>query len=386
MDFKDRLQDFVDSLPGYDIKSRAQDLVEPDLDDTKPNKKLLGDNGLATEVTRDKLNIVSRSSAYTELGSAISNTFKGINLGGSIPGLPINKDMYGLTLFTRPNMNLSSVNLSSNRKLASMSSDMINSMGRIIRCYLDPEAHKNGLIESDLVNPKSPWINLLSNTLETISGFPDITLDTYKAPPGIHRETWLMYDGVATTHHEYSLTASFRNIIGDPVSFLFDMWLTYGHCVRQGIVTPYLSNIVDRRIDYQTAIWRIVLNENRTHITKIACTYASVPVNWAAGSAFNYNTQDPLNLNTQTINIQFDTVGACYNDPILYDEFNRLVIYYNPAMSPTVRERQYVKLTMGETLLSNYMEVYLWINKDTLELERWMPKSQYNRIFRDGSL
>lgn len=334
---------------------------------------------------RKELDIVSRDSIYTDMSSVVTNVFRGINVLGYQAPVPINKDQYGYTFFTKPRMNLEEENLIQFRKLAQLASEDSTTMGNAIRAYLDPVGHNtsSGGFESAIVDKKNIFIPLLTNTLESLSGWPDPLIDTYKAAPGVRKETWMMYDGVVEINNDFPLTATFRNITRDPISFLFDTWLLYGSGVREGMLRPRRSAVVFKELDYQTRIWRIVLDETRTHVTKIAACFAAQPVNISLGKAFDYNSAAPYNQNNSSINVQFDAVGATYNDPILFQEFNESVGIYNKQMvDDDARYRFYKRLSPQEVPLFNY-RAYPRIDPDTLRFEWYVDYTTYFGTFPD---
>lgn len=337
---------------------------------------------------RNELDIISRGSIHTDLSKAVSNVFHGVNMLGYRAPIPINKDQYGLTLFTKPRFRLHDDNLVRDRKLAQLMTEDSSSYAAAIRAYLDPVGQSRKQFSSLGVDSKNCFIPLLTNTIETLSGWPDIVMDTYNAPEGVRKQTWMMYDGVVNIHSRYTLSASFKNITRDPVTWLFDTWLRYGSLEREGEVVPYYTNIFYREIDYQTRVWRVVLNEQRTHVTKIAACYAAEPISISIGQHFNFNSEAPFNQENASINIQFECVGADYNDPILIDEFNDLVCMFNPSMRDGEREIVYKKLSgdanqgisqNSVTSLFNYL-TYLRIDPDTYELEQWVDYETYYSI------
>lgn len=331
-----------------------------------------------------ELDIVSRDSIHNEMSSLQTNIFRGFNTLGYQAPVPINKEQYGYTFFTRPRMNLNDENLLYNRKLAQLITKTSNTMGSAIRAYLDFPGHKGGEFRSDVVDKQNTFIPLLGNTIESLSGFPDPVIDTYTAPPGLRKETWMMYDGVIEIRNEYPLTATFRNISRDPVSFLFDMWLQYGSGVRLGSFEPRYTSMFFHELDYQTRVWRIVLNEHRTHVAKIAACSAAIPVNISLGKAFDFNNNAPFNQGNSSVNVQFLAVGATYNDPILFKEFNETVIMGNSNMRDGVRDRFYKKLPHGLTPVFNY-KAYPRINIDTLEFEWWVDYETYFSVLPEDA-
>lgn len=318
------------------------------------------DDGAIGEATRD--------SGFARPRSAISEVYYGIDHRDAGSAFQKNTDHQGLTLFTRPQLNLSYDNVLADRTLIPLLTNEPKSMYSAIRAMLDPRVGNS----STLIDPAMAFMPILSNALLNISGFPDITLDTYTAPEGLHKESYSMVDSLADINNTYDLTASFTNVKGDPITTLFHAWTRYASNVYVGKMVPYPDKIIENEIDYQTRIWRIVLDSTKRYIKKIGCANVAFPIASPLGASFNYSKETPYIADNDQISIPFRCIGAEYNDPILYSEFNATVIAFNPAMKD--RHRQYRMLTKKELNSHNY-QGYPWINTDTLELEWWIPKS-----------
>ncbi len=129
------------------------------------------------------LNDVFRSTPLGDVRNAIGTTFYGINHRGTPQPVPINTDQYGLVLFTRPGMNMSTDNIRAERKFIPLLTKEPTSIQRIIRCSLDPRLawSVNGGISSPFVDNKSAFLPLISNHALSLSGWPDPVSDTYTA-------------------------------------------------------------------------------------------------------------------------------------------------------------------------------------------------------------
>ena len=84
----------------------------------------------------------------TPVGSvdrAIGNNLYGINHRQVAGMVPINKDLYGLTFFVRPQLNLHSNNVRNLRLLYPLLNKNTNSIQRFTRCTLDPRLDFNNI-------------------------------------------------------------------------------------------------------------------------------------------------------------------------------------------------------------------------------------------------
>lgn len=333
---------------------------------------------------------ISKQSGFGNLFTATQNAFYGINHGGVGIPVPANSDHFGLTFFTRPRLNLSYHNVLGDRRLHPLLNEDPYSFSKAIRCYLDPESNRTkpfGVAEpqitSPLVDQDSAFIGILSNTLLSLSGWPDVVADTYTSNEGREREQFSFIDGPSRDYTVFSLTANFRNIAGDPITLLFQTWLVYATQVYAGILNPWPDSVLKNEIDYQTSIWRLVLDPSKKTVRKIGRTPVAFPISTPLGSAFNFNSERPVSEENEAISVQFQCAGAEYNDPILIYEFNSLVQMFNPLMNPSdpndlnsppvgVVQGKYAYIdTVSKTLIGN--KGYPRINSKTMELEWYAP-------------
>ncbi len=319
---------------------------------------------------------ISRGTGYGNLSTAFTNVFRGLNYRGPGNPLPINTDQHGFTFFTRPCLNLSYDNISSNRMFTPMLTDNELSLQRIVRAYLDPRANQFQNLTTPLVDPLNAFIPLLSNSLINMGGWPDVNMQTYTTKAGMMNEEFSMVDGSARILNVWDSTLNFRNIKGDPITFFFLVWVFYSSMVYLGRFNPYMDMITDNEVDYNTRIYRVTLDQSRQFVTKIAATIA-YPTVVPLGASFNFTDEHPLIRDIDQISIQFRCMGAEYYDPILIQEFNTVVSMFNPGMSDTYRSTMYQKLSLGERMFFNYSG-YPYIDPVTFEFQIWVDKALYN--------
>ncbi len=319
---------------------------------------------------------ISRSTGYGNLSTAFTNIFRGMNYRGPGNPLPINTDQHGFTFFTRPCLNLSYDNISSNRMFTPMLTDNPLSLQRIVRAYLDPRGNQFQHVTTPLVDPLNAFIPLMSNSLMNMGGWPDVNLQTYTTKSGLMNEESSMVDGTVRILNTWDSTMNFRNIKGDPITFLFLVWVFYASMVYLGDFMPYNDMIIDNEIDYNTRIYRVTLDASRQFVTKIASTIG-FPTVVPLGASFNFTEEHPLIRDIDQISIQFRCMGAEYYDPILIEEFNTVVSMFNTNMSDRHRLRTYQKLTLGERMFFNYSG-YPYIDPNTFEFQIWVDKAVYN--------
>lgn len=328
---------------------------------------------------KDTLDDIFARTGTGQLSTAMFDTVYGINFRQQPNNVPINKDYYGLTFFTRPQMNMTSENLRQVRLFTPMITTERNSLPRMIRAALDSDAEYRGH-GTKLVDPYQAFIPILSNQLENMSGWPDVTLPTFTSKPGVQQEEFSYADGIARNYKSYDMRANFRNIQGDPITALFLTWVYYASMVAEGILVPYPDFIINNTVDYQTRIYRLILDESREFVTNIAATIA-YPLDSPIGNKFNFDSDGPINQGNNKISIGFRCLGAEYNDPILIYEFNQTVVKANNNMGGTDKDRSayFQRLVPAEYNLFNH-RVYPYIDPTTYRLQWWVPLTEYNQV------
>lgn len=327
---------------------------------------------------KDQIDIISRQSGLGSLTSAITNTFYGINHRGLGNPVPQNADQHGLTFFTRPRLNLSYDNIATTRKLTGLLTQRADTIQRAVRVLLDPVGARTRGITCPFVDDLNPFIPMLTNHLLSCTGWPDQTLDTYTSNAGLQQEVWSMVDGVATNYNAYSLTANFRNIVGDPITLLFYVWEQYMARVYAGTMMPYPEAIVEHEIDYMTRIYRLILDPSRRFVQKIAACGVAFPVSNPLGAVFNYSGDQPFVTDNAQLSVEFRALGVDYLDPITIKDFNDVVVLFNPGMREDARNKKYQLLEHHERNFFNY-NGYPHINPTTFELEWWVSQEDYKR-------
>ena len=332
---------------------------------------------------------------------AMANNLYGISHQGTKNPLPENRDHYGLTFFTRPQLCLNDRNLQNDRIFYNLLTDKPLSIQRFIRCCLDPRTVYYSGLSAPLIDEELAFIAVLTNNLKSISGWPDVVVDTFSSKQGLRKQVWGIVDSTTDIYEQFDLNCVFRNSKDEPIIQLFTIWCMYMSRVFEGMMSPYMDMIVNNEIDYNTRIYRLVLDESKRYVKKISATGAAFPINIPNGRFFDF--QDDTNYNTQVrdIDITFRCFGACYNDPILVKEFNKTVGIFNSGMrtpksrvnangnragmglnGPNLRFMEKIPINMLE--MYNYRG-YPYINPNTLELE-WYIKSNsnYNKYVKES--
>ena len=332
---------------------------------------------------------LGQNSPIGSIDQAIGNTYYGLNHRQQPGAVPTNKDQQGLTFFTRPLMNLSTDNIRADRRMAPLLTSESKSLPRIIRCTLDPRLAKNmaGNITSEFVDPQQAFIPFLTNNLLSLSGIRDMAPATYTSPEGSHKESFSFVDGVALDYTTYTIDCTFRNIIGDPITSLFYYWLHYMSFVYEGAMIPYPEYMMENEIDYNTRIYRLILDPQKTYVQKIWACGAAFPVNNTIGNAFNFEHDKAYALANEQISIQFQCMGSMINDYRVMQEFNDVVIYFNPMMRDETRNDPESMTKVPQQILTLFNNRgYPHINLDTNELEWYVPTQMYRQVTGQNNL
>lgn len=346
----------------------------------------------------DGKNVKSLDDFFTltqQLGSsdkAISNNLFGLTNDGVKGVLPENRDSYGMVFFTRPQLNLSKKNVMNVRKMYSLLNNDPSSIHRYVRCMLDPRLNKVKIgndtealdtATSVLLNDELAFIPVLTNNIKSMSGWPDIALPTFTSKEGLRKEQWSIGDGAIEIYDSFDIDCTFKNMKDEPITMLMETWVQYIAQVFEGNMSPYMDMIVENEIDYNTRIYRLVLDETKRFVKKIAATGASFPINVPTGKMFDFTDENKYNDQTKELNLRFKCVGAMYNDDILIQEFNKTAGIFDPEVRNLINGRAHNLEKIPESLLSvfNHRGTPL-INKNTLELEWWINKNSltYKRI------
>lgn len=329
------------------------------------------------------------------LKKAGANNMFGLNHMNYAPAVPENKDTYGLAFFTRPQLNMSTINLRRLRKFYNLLTTNELSVQRFVRNTLDPrlgrqivfpeskEALKwkgklNGIGNEDikcaLVDPCMGFIPILTNNLISLDGWPDITMEYYTSPQGIKKEQWILADGRVDIYESFSLSARFKNSRDEPIPLLIQTWIKYMSYVFEGLLAPYMDLLVANEIDYNTRIYRILTDETKRYVKKIGACGAAFPISLAVGKYFDYSDETTYNNRNKDIDVQFQCVGAEYNDDITVSEFNYVSMIFNPnirAMFHIPTRHHMIKIPNSlKPLLNN--RGYPIIDEKTFELNWWI--------------
>lgn len=344
---------------------------------------------------------------------AIGNNLYGINFRQTGNAVPTSKDIMGLTFFTRPQLNLSRLNITNYRGFYSLLTDNNLSYQTFTRLTLDPRLGYKDNLKCPFVDNQNPFISVLTNNIVSLSGWPDLSVPTYTSESGLYGEEHSFVDGVTNHYESFDLDVTFKNTKGNPLIYLFYIWIKYESLVFEGILNPYIDMITENEIDYNTRIYRLVLDQQKRYITYIAATGASFPINVPTGSLFDYNIDTPYNNSNKEITIRFRSLGFTAFEDILKLEFNKTLAIFNSGMRKVldsdlgnasdsfkardngsviyripgcnyVKIPHYLAMSMDSDVFNNTFfninhRAYPYINLYTNELEWWVDEKRFRK-------
>lgn len=336
-------------------------------------------------IANNSLDDYFASTPIGTISTAMGNNLFGINHRQTPNAVPINKDNFGLTFFVRPQLNLQTDNLRNVRIFTPLLTTNPNSIQTITRCLLDPRLMQgypnqtNGM-ESVFVDPYQAFIPVLTNHLKSITGWPDLLVPTTTTKEGAYKEVHSMVDGITENYTAYDIEATFRNSKGDPIMLLFYIWEHYMSRVYEGSLMPYPDMITENEIDYNTRIYRLILDPTKRYVKKIAASGVSFPTSLPIGGFFDYNVEKPYNEANLDITVQMRCLGFQYNDDILVHEFNKTVAIFNPSMDyRIVANPASIMIQIPDSLLSVFNNRgYPLIDPITYELKWYVTKELYS--------
>jgi len=323
------------------------------------------------------------------LDKALTNILYGLKHTRYIPPIKSSLDFQGFVFFTRPQLNLRTDNIKNVRHFYPLLNRNELSIQRYIRVMLDPrlpyqlfvngekdDFYSKEILDCPLVDKYNAFIPVLTNTIKTLSGFPDIVVPEWTSPNGVRREQISMIDGTWEINDVFDLDVTFDNQVGDVIIYMFQTWIQYASLVFEGMLAPYWDFALENEFDYNTRIYRIILDPTYKFVKRIGAVGAAFPINVPTGKFYDYNRDTPYSDQTKEVNIRFKCMGAMYNDDILIKEFNETNAIFNPTYKKYLNGEKDLMAEIPKELLEfvNFRG-YPYIDPNTYEFKWLIPKS-----------
>ena len=321
------------------------------------------------------------SQPYGSVDKAVTTMLHGI-IQSKVSGITSpNKYRQGYVFVTRPQLNMSAPNLARESKFISLLNDNTTSLQHYVRCLLDPRFGAKPENKTPLLNNKNAFIPIFTNTLENLTGWPQITLPTYTSKSGMRKEQYIQADGVTEILEAFDLDFTFADVKSSPILMILQTWIAYMANIFEGTMSPYWDLNLSNEKDYDCRVYRFVMDEADTHIEHMACCGAGFPITDPSAKLFDFNSKTNYIEGTKSINMRMRVTGALYNDPIIAKWFNKTTLIHSPDMiniinanfenSPT---HTYEKVTPAMMNVYRGLSLPL-INTETNELTWWVDMS-----------
>ena len=310
---------------------------------------------------------------------SISNALYGLSGTDGVHGMPSPRHRQGYVFYTRPLMNMTDINLRRSHELQNMLGNIPESIQGWVKSTLDYRLGTSGVKSSRLVNNNLAFIPLLTNTIKTLSGFPDKVFPTYTSAPGLKGETYSQIDGTHNLNKAVTFDPVFDNIDGEPHLILMDTWTSYISLMYEGKVYPHIDLMLENERDYCTRQWRILFKDDGYTVSRISATYPGYPVVSGIGEGFSFDRAKSMQ-GSETVSFRFMFDGIEYNQRILIDDFNSTVELFDSRMIPVSYAETDISAT-DEMVRVPHNLAHLFryrgvprINPDTLKFETWVDK------------
>lgn len=333
------------------------------------------------ETIEVNLEKIFRSTPTGSIERAIVNNLRGINHQQTPSMLPSTKELQGYVFFTRPQLNMRKGNIRNVRNLGMLLSSMPNSIQQYIRNCLDPRLmYGIGSLPGEpcpIIDNLNPFIVPFTNNVLTLSGWPPITVPTRTSDPGLYNQSQTLADGRVIDDSTYTINMTLRNTSGDFALLLTYCWAMYMSMVFEGKLVPYMDFITENELDYNTRIYRFVMDHNRRKITKFFMCNAAVLKGIDIGAHGEIASDKTYMDANETVNLQFACDGFRVFDPLIIHDFNEVGKIFNPAMEDDVRDSYMVRVPPGLLKLFNFSG-YPRVNMETSELEWYVDAAAFD--------
>lgn len=250
-----------------------------------------------------------------------------------------NQVFSGYTFITRPRLCLTAPNLQANRFMQLFNTTKADSIQFAIRCLLDTKFSSpfrsdgittSSINQSPYFDPYNPFIPILSNTLQDMSGSPSQHIEPISTEGGYFSEDMRIAIGSDRYNKSFDVSMTFTDIEGGLVDTLFKLWMTYIDLVTVGECMAYPEDIVHQRLNYTVSIYRFLTDPTNRFIEGCAKYTGCFPIDRPAGARYDISRSERYVEAAKNFTIQFVCNKFEENDPIILLEFNTLMQRYCP--------------------------------------------------------
>ena len=325
------------------------------------------------------------ASLNTTMKQAVGLSLYGMSMDARLPQHGADPETDSMVFFTRPQLNLSSENVSQVREMADLKTKRPDSIGNWVRNTLDPRLSDPALgaqlggVRSPLVNNNYGFIPALTNLCIKTTGWPTRAVSTYVSDPGKYKEVYMQVDGRSRLEGPVSITAEFARIPGDPISSLFETWGVYPEYVFEGFMDPYIDMILAREIDYNIRMFVFNFDQSGTRIIRAGSTLPGIVMVSGDGEPYNFDRKGTSFTTNPTVSFPMKFPAVVQKDPAILTDFNQIQGMFHSKMKPGKIEGAMTKVGY---MYRGYFKGYLYpyIDLNTSRLETWAENSVFGKI------
>jgi hypothetical protein len=250
--------------------------------------------------------------------------------------IQINSEMVGLTFFTKPRLNMSTMSIRQDPTLMMLDTLDAETFAFALRCNLDTVFAKSKIARDAAsfcpwFNDTSPFMIPMCNMVSGISGWPDFNVEYETTESGTFSEDMTLVRGSDMGRRTYDLSCTFRDIQGGFLMSYIYYYLYAMALQMEGSIVAYPEDRDANRLNYTISIYRFVMDPSMTRITKWAKATGCYPVNIPIGDVFNFGPGDSFIHTSQQFTVPFKANVIKYMDPRDLADFNTLVARYGWA-------------------------------------------------------
>lgn len=239
----------------------------------------------------------------------------------------------GYTFITRPELNLTPINVRQHRYMSLLEDQNPNHIQFAIKAYLDTRFCRYNLEKVALcpyIDYRSPFFNILMNNLQDFSGGPSYQLQTYTDEEGYFGEAQSIASGSDSFRKPFDLQLGFADPAGGPISAIFAFWLKYIEFVNIGLMLMYPDQMDERVLNYTVSIYRFLMDPSFRYIRRWAKYTGCFPINHPGATVFDFSSKGGYvdALRKFSIGFRCGSGQVDIDDPVVLVEFNTLVERY----------------------------------------------------------
>jgi len=279
------------------------------------------------------------ASLNSKMKQAIGLSLYGMSMDNRLPQHGYDSETSSMVFFTRPQLNLSTENISQVREFANLQTKNAASIPNWVRNTLDPRLSDPALMDvlggkkCPLVNNNYGFIPALSNLCLKTSGWPVRAVSTYVSEPGKYREVYMQVDGRSRMEGPVTITAEFARVPGDPITSLFETWGVYPEYVFEGYMDPYIDLILCKEIDYNIRMFIFNFDWSGVKIIRSGSTLPGIIMVSGDGAPFDFDRASTTFTEVPTVSFPMKFPAVVQNDPAILSDFNEIVSTFHSKMN-----------------------------------------------------